>query len=187
MKKLLLGIVLLTLLVAISYLRTTRESERSEKAFRDGQEAGGQTVQLKQQDLDSLAGLIEEERSALAQHRAATADSLAQRDEIFARAVDSLSAQVDSQRSEITRLREQAAAGNSQNLTNRAGDSSAPGKASHERILNHYRLAVSKLPADLSAYEHRVALTEIRIETAREFAITVDRLDQIRKAHNVEY
>ena len=43
------------------------------------------------------------------------------------------------------------------------------------------------LPKDLTAYERRVALSEIREESADKFRITVAELNRIRKANKLTY
>ena len=69
-----------------------------------------------------------------------------------------------------------------------ATKSSKPSTESkHREILNYYKKAVGDLPGDLSAYERRVALSEIRNDTARKFAITISQLNSLRKENNLDY
>ena len=46
---------------------------------------------------------------------------------------------------------------------------------------------MSKLPSDLSDYEYRVSVDEIRAETAEKFSITVESLNKIRADNDVDF
>ncbi|MEE8575903.1 MAG: hypothetical protein V3T31_01490, partial [candidate division Zixibacteria bacterium] len=48
-------------------------------------------------------------------------------------------------------------------------------------ILTYYRGRCDELPKDLSAYEKRIALAEIREDTAEKFKITLDDLTTLRE------
>lgn len=187
MKKLLLGILLLAALVAIIYLKSVRDSERQGKAFRKGHQAGVMFSQKGQAALDSLSDLLNQERTHLTDYRAALADSLAERDLLYAQTVDSLVTRIESLQSEIAQVEKKALADNSASGDGERLRKDTSGKASHTSILNHYRLAMSKLPADLSAYEQRVAVNEVRAETATRFSITLKRLEEIRGIYKLDY
>lgn len=187
MKKLLLGILLLAALLAITYLKSVRDSERQAEAFLEGREAGVRLTQEDQADLDSLSDLLNQERTTLTEYRTALADSLVERDLLYSQTVDSLMTRIESLQSEIAQLGERALADNSASGDSGVSQEDTSSKASHTSILNHYRLAMSKLPADLSAYEHRVAVNEVRFETATKFDITVNRLNKIREIYKLDY
>lgn len=187
MKKLLLGVFLLAVLVTVSYLKITRSSERQSQAFLKGQEAGIETSRLQEADVDSLSDLIDRKQTELVELQAAMADTLGNRDQLHAQIVDSLKAGIDAGQTEIARLEKLVVAAGSNGQTGTNKQKTASAKASHKDILRHYRLAVAKFPADLSAYEYRVALAEAKSETAEKFKITVARLDQIREIYNLDY
>jgi len=94
---------------------------------------------------------------------------------------------IDSQQADIDRLQKLALADTTPGTKSGSGSAAGSGGASHEEIVSHYKLAMSRLPADLSDYEYRVAVKEVRTETAARFSITVERLNQIRKEHNVNF
>jgi hypothetical protein len=185
MKKLLLGIVLLAALVGISYLKTTMESERAAEAFIDGHQVGTRAAQSAQPDVDSMSGAFEKERLALVEQKTALADSLAARDQQHERVVDSLTDKLAGQDSEISRLKKQASAGPPPSKAKTPRKTSTA-QATESQIVSHYKLAVAKLPSDLSAYEYRVALAEVKTETAEKFKITANHLDQIREEYNLD-
>ena len=187
MKKLLLGILLLAALIAISYLKSVRDSERQAEAFLEGHEVGVRLTQADQADLDSLSDLLNQERTTLTEYRTAVADSLAERDLLYSQTVDSLVNRIELLQSEIAQLEKKALANRSSSGKVRASKRGSSRKASHTSILNHYKLAMSKLPADLSTYEHRVAVNEVRSETATRFNITLKRLSEIREIYKLDY
>ncbi|MCD6250157.1 MAG: hypothetical protein J7J98_07510 [candidate division Zixibacteria bacterium] len=186
MKKLLLGLFLLAALIAVSYLKMERDSEREAQAFIDGHDIGSRNAELAMIDVDSLEKLIDQKATEVIELRSAMTDTLVERDNFYTQTVDSLSAIIEAGQKEIASLEKQVASGGLE-----AKDSSSKikvaSKASHREILKHYKLAVAKLPADLSAYEYRVAVAEVRSDTATKFNITVVRLNEIRDANNLDY
>jgi len=60
MKKLLLGLFLLAALIAVSYLKMERDSEREAQAFIDGHDIGSRNAELAMIDVDSLEKLIDQ-------------------------------------------------------------------------------------------------------------------------------
>ncbi|MEW5795764.1 MAG: hypothetical protein AB1772_05335 [Candidatus Zixiibacteriota bacterium] len=187
MKKLVLGIFLLAVIVAVVYLQVTRDSERQEDAFRKGYRTGADSVVSSQPDYDSLAELIGKERQALAEYRTAMADSLVYLDTVHRHTIDSLERRIDAQRADLSRLKQKAQAGKTAPGMNKSARPAGETGARHEEILNYYRRAMAHLPSDLSAYEYQVAVTEVRTETATKFSISVDRLNEIRKQHHVDF
>jgi hypothetical protein len=188
MKKLVLGIILAAILVGVTYVQFNRDTARKSTAFRKGYRAGIDSLKNNEPDFDSVATLLNRERQALAVYKAAMADSLSRRDSLLLCTVDSLSEKIEAQRADISRLKQKAlatktpSAGGKKVATKQVSDG-----ASHLEIVSHYKEAMAKLPADLSPYEYQVAVTEVRAETAAKFSITVDRLNEIRKANNVEF
>jgi len=54
-------------------------------------------------------------------------------------------------------------------------------------VLDHYLGLYEELPKDLSAYERRVALAEIRLKTAEECEISLNQLHEIRQQGGLSY
>ena len=187
MKKLILGIILLTVLIAVGYFQSVRESERKTTAYRKGYHAGADSVQVAQPDFDSLTGLLARERQALADYQAEMADSLSQLDSLWEQVEDSLGRVISKQSADINRLKQQASAKKAPAKTQQAVKPAGTGSPSHQEILSFYKRAMSKLPNDLSDYEYRVSVDEIRSETATKFSITVERLNQIRDENHVDF
>ena len=187
MKKLLLGVLLLAALVVVSYLKTARDAEREAQAFVDGHEMGSRKAELIQTDTDSLEKTIDQKATEIVELRLAMADSLAEHDQRHARTVDSLNAIIEANQLEIADLEKKVAAGKVAAKTASSKKQAVGSKPSHQQIIQHYKLAVAKLPTDLSAYEYRVAVAEVRSETAAKFNVTVARLDEIREANNLDY
>lgn len=178
MKKLLLGIILLAALAAIVYVQTMRESAHETGAFERGKAAGLQTGLQGRATADSLVALVAQRDDSLA----AMADSLEAKDCAYADAVDSLTSVVESRDQELAELKKRT-----DKVQTPESSATRAGTSTENDILAHYRLAVKKLPGDLSPYERAVAIREIRQETATKFAITVDKLNQIRETNHLEY
>lgn len=187
MKKIFLGILLLTALAAISYFKTERDQERKAESFIEGHAVGLKAAEQGQADIDSLEHELELAQTSLIELEMAMCDSLQGRSQLQADLNDSLANQIDSQQVLIKRLNGQIATNKSAADARLAQTTSKPGKASHTSILHHYRLAVAKLPTDLSVYELQVAVTEVRTETAAKFDITLLRLNQIRDQYKIDY
>ena len=187
MKKIILGILLLTVLVVAGYFQSVRESERRARSFRKGYQTGADSVLVAQPDFDSVSELLARERRALEEYQAAVADSLSQLDSLRDWAVDSLEGVIKKQGADITRLKQQASSKKTPSKSQQAVKPAGSGSPSHQEILSYYKRVMSKLPGDLSAYEYRVSVDEIRAETAAKFSITVDRLNQIRDDNHVDF
>lgn len=179
MKRLLLGFVLILALVAVSYYGAVRTDNRVKREYNTGYSKGEKEALTQKTRADSL-------ESNLKQARSQYEDSLKILAMSHDAVVDSLNRTITSKDKELATL---AKARKSQ--TTRKTDSGTR-KASvtkpgftHAQILEFYRTKLKSLPADLSDYERRVALDEIRDETTRKFSITVKDLDSIREANKL--
>jgi len=56
-----------------------------------------------------------------------------------------------------------------------------------EKVVVYYKKRYQALPKDLSQYEQRVALAEIRTETADKFKISLAELSRIRERNDLNY
>jgi hypothetical protein len=179
MKKLLLGIVLLAALVGVVYLQSERAEQQRAKIAEEGFRAGLTDGEELRAQVDSLTGVVEHQDDALA-------ESVAVREDIYAGEIDSLTDQIQAQEVKIADLSNKLEQEATTSRVAAQNTTAVPNKQ-HLEILNYYKKAVIGLPGDLSSYERRVALSEIRNETAEKFSITVSRLNSIRKEHDLEY
>jgi uncharacterized membrane protein len=195
MRKILLVVtafVLLGLVLGVSYIKALRADSDQDRLYHQaGQELSQQlkrqlddslshhrrtldsvTQDVSQQQLDFLAVL---NRAAL-KHRS-DVDSLsaevARRDSV----IDSISVRVGS-----TQAPEQVNA-----TSDKPAELSAAEKQQQREkaIIDHYQKRYQSLPRDLSAYERRVALGEVRSETASKFGLSLSELDTLLKNHAV--
>lgn len=179
MRKLLLGLILIAALVGVVYLKSERAEQYRARITEESFKAGlGEGEELKTQ-VDSLAELVSLQDCALA-------ESVAVREDLYAGQFDSLNEKIQTQEQQIADLSGQLAE-KAATPQVAAQNTSVEPDSKHLEILNYYKKAVNDLPGDLSAYERRVALSEIRNETARKFAISVSRLNSLRKENNLEY
>lgn len=176
MKKVLLIILLLVLIVAVSYIKTVREHQRSETYYENGKMEAARDLDAYQQEADSLKKLS-------AQQQLAFADSLVQKDTRYRFEVDSLQNLVDTLEKNISTLSEAKTAANA------SVEKTTPTKplSKHEQILNYYKRRYANLPKDLSEYEKRIAVNEIREETSLKFSISLAELKKIREDFKLTY
>lgn len=174
MKKLLLGILLLAVIVAVSYLKNIREEERIDSVLEKAKtESAAETGKIKTA-YDSLRALYAETEESLT-------DS-----------ISTLKLAIDSQSDSITTLAAgkdsltKALAAKPKTTTKKKSTSDSK-LAQHRKIIDYYKQRHAALPKDLSAYEMRVAKSEIRQETAEKFSISLAELDKIRKEFKLSY
>jgi hypothetical protein len=177
MKKLLVALLFLAAVVAVSYFKVLRQENRNARAYDTGYSEGSGELDRVRTQADSLGGLVIGYRGALK-------DSLAARDSLNLRERDSLTKIIATQEESLKTLAtKQAAASRSTSSATKKVD---PAKRQKE-ILAYYKKRYEKLPDDLSPYERRVALTEIKKETAQQFSISVSDLDKIREKNKLQY
>lgn len=190
-KRIILALVLLAVVGAVSYIKTVRGTASEGE---DRSTAHGQSVNLKadgqmdmggyQETVDSLRRLIDVRDSVFA-------DSLAAARLAWGRRVDSLFNELDSLDCLVDEFYLAQAADTAESQGDSAGavDSAALAEAEARRdeIIEHYRHLYDELPDDLSAYERRVAMYEIRLQTARHFDISLGRLKEMRSEYGLSY
>ncbi len=177
MKKLLLGILLIVVLVAISWVKVSRDREREVASRLEGLKVSAAKIEQQQGEIDSLAGLVGEQDSCIV-------ESLAVRDSLLDSVTDSLSGVIEAQGEQIEQLRKE---NQKKSTPPPVPKEESPRKAAHKDILAYYKQEIEKLPPDLSDYEKRVASEEIREETAGKFSITVKRMNEIREMYKLDY
>ena len=176
MKKLLIALLLLAVVVVVSYFKVLRQDNQTTQAYDTGYSEGSGELDRVRTQADSLEGLVTDYRGALD-------DSLTARDSLSLRQRDSLSEIIATQEESLKTLAAKQAASRSTSSAEKKVD---PAKRQQE-ILAYYKKRYEKLPDDLSPYERRVALTEIKKETARQFSISVADLDKMRERNKLPY
>lgn len=179
------SIFLLAIIFWVSFLKVSRDHERTETAYAAGrQDAGGELAAV-EQEAESL-------RIAMGERELAFGETLMYRDAAYQAAVDSLADEIDTLQTELERAEVQL-----KSARKTASKPSAKGGGArketgqkvsqHERILAYYNQRYKNLPGDLSTYEQKVAVAEIREETARKFSISLIELNRIRAQHKLDY
>lgn len=177
MKKLLLILFLGSLLVAVSYYKTTLQDEKVTDAYDSGRTEASEDIQKSQLLVDSLKDQLSANETKLSQ-----SENLA--DTIRLCQNDSLKEVVAQKELAIAGLTSQSQTIIAQKKTK---SDSSKAQRKHIEILAHYEKLYKNLPTDLTAYERRVALAEIRDLSARKFSISVEELNRIRKVAQLDY
>ncbi|MBD3333287.1 hypothetical protein GF356_10595 [candidate division GN15 bacterium] len=185
MRKLMLimtALVLLALVLGVSYIKALRAdseqdamySQTSEELNKRLQDSLGQHRQVldsvkqatAQQQLDFLTVI---NRAAL-QHRAD---------------IDSLSSQLERKDSLLDSISSRSQSTESDNR--QVLSAKEQQRQREQKIIEHYKKRYHSLPNDLSAYERKVALGEIRSETADKFGLSMSELESLRKKYELTY
>jgi hypothetical protein len=178
MRKIILIGFIFSLIIGLSYLKALRDRDQADDAYQAGLLEGDirQTEAL---------GKVDSLQAELGNQRVAFADSLMGRDMREQETVDSLSELIEGQEEGIVDLKKKLAATTKKASSRTQVSKKMPDK--RHQILTYYKQRHKALPGDLSEYEHRVALSEIRQETTDKFKITLAELSRIRKQANLDY
>ena len=182
MKKIILGLILFALIVGVAYLKDYRDSEEYHDVYAQGLRRGSELQGARNDSLDSLGVLVKKTETKLA-------DTLAWQDKVHQSEIDSLKAAVASREDSIASLKQTMAKPKAvaEKKTTPTLSRAEKQKKRELEILSDYKNRYQELPEDLSAYERRVSISEIREETAKKFSISVEKLNQIRADHNIPY
>jgi hypothetical protein len=184
MKKVLLALVLLAVVVGIAYLSAWRNQATEKKQYQEGYLKGSQEAVILRKESDSLRTVYQKKEQAWG-------DSLYAARKAYAAKTDSLSQVVagkDSLLAMAARKKPTTTAAKPTKPAPTKQTTIAPSKlvlSNHAQILDYYKRRLQQLPTDLSDYERKVALNEIREETAQKFAITVADVNRIRQSGNL--
>ncbi len=179
MKKILLVVTLLVAVIAVSAIKTYREHSQRDASFEKGKQESADQLDQSREMADSI-------KLAMGEKEVEFADSLTRVSRAYRSNLDSLEDVIDSQTTSISALKKKVA--DVPRKTQATQKTSQPSALSqHEKILTYYKQRYADLPKDLSEYEKRIALNEIREETARRFSISVSELEKIRQSNNVNY
>jgi hypothetical protein len=140
----------------------------------EGQSADAASLDSLSQAIDQYEVALTDSQRVWEQRNLALSDSLG--DEISERD-DKIASLTDKQQD----LQKELAAAEKKAVN------TAPKKYTHQEILAYYKKKYKALPPDLSPYEKRIALAEIREESARKFSISLSELDKIRASNNLAY
>lgn len=177
MKKLALAFVLLILLVGISYVSSMRSQAKLKQKYDQGVETGSKESVEATRRADSVSSVMND---AIQRYR----DSLEATRSFYGEQSDSLQGLLAQKDSEITTLKQKARSTKSTKTATKPASTQA--KLNHTQILDYYKRRLNDLPKDLSDYERKVALNELRDETAKKFSITLAELDKIRQSDSVK-
>ncbi len=171
MKMILLGLVLLLVIVAVSYVKVSRLETRTAEAY----QAGHAEASEKMADINEL---FDSALYVLEQQQVEAAESVLAREFAYRHTVDSLLETIVTKEQLVDSF---------QAALQRPAVSTTDSQSKDDRILSYYKARYLSLPKDLTDYERRVALTEIRQETARKFSISLKELKKLREANKLAY
>ena len=182
MKKVVLALVFLALVVAVSYYGAVTQKERTQAAYERGKEESTHQVEEYAKRFDSLAYSVRRQELE-------AAESLWQRELAYRWAYDSLARIVSLEKSKTDSPKTKLEPAQHDKEKTESGIDSTKENSllRHKQILSYYKKRYRALPKDLSPYEKRVALAEIRDETAQKFSIPLSELDKIRTDNKLDY
>ena len=182
MKKVVLALVFLALVVGVSYYGAVVQKERTKAAYERGKEESIHHIEEFTKRFDSLAHSVRRQEHEVA-------ESLWQRELAYRRAYDSLARIVNLGESKVDslKMKSEQVQLDKEKTDSRIDSTEEKRSLKHEQILSYYKKRYRDLPKDLSPYEKRVALVEIRDETAQKFSIPLSELDKIRADNKLDY
>ena len=152
MKKIALAVVLLLLIVTVSYLQVTRQESREQALYQNGYQTGTEKVEKLGVAIDSLRQVVDSQELGFS-------NQLVENERAFTGTIDSLKKVVSTQDEKIVAFNKKTSTPPQTNNTkSKTSDK-------HTQILSYYKKRFSQLPKDLTAYEKRIAVSEIREET----------------------
>ena len=182
MKKVVFALVFLALVVAVSYYRAVTQKERTQVAYERGKEESTHQVEEYAERFDSLAYSVRRQELE-------AAESLWQRELAYRWAYDSLARIINPEKSETDSLKTTTEPAHYDKEKTESGIDTTRENSllRHKQILSYYKKRYRSLPKDLSPYEKKVALAEIRDETAQKFSIPLSELNKIRTNNELDY
>ena len=173
---------MVALILGASYLKTVLDEKKTDQARHEATEKTAEQINDLESSLDSL-------ESGLEQSRTAFRDSIRLLREAHKQEADSLTSALVTMREAVEETLQVSG-------SDKAVEQLSPGDIRtsrpdstdfHRKVLAYYKRRYEALPDDLSRYELRVALSEIRQETAKRFAISVDDLNGIRHKEDLKF
>jgi predicted metal-dependent hydrolase len=190
LRKLILALFLIVLILGVSYLKTLRGEQRERQIKKTGHTLEQNNLSLKHR-VDSLEAAVQGTTAVLV-------DSLEQMSRMHEVEKDSLQDLVERSDSCITELQTSLEAEQRKTAKLSTRPIRQPSttkinshKQSEEKlareVIDYYKQRYNDLPRDLTAYEKKVAVKEIREETTSRFSISLSKLDDLRDQFGVEY
>lgn len=175
MRKFIGAVIILALIVSLGYVKTLLDDHKTEIAYEKGQV-------LAQRDVDKVKQTADSLKTAMTQKEIEYADSLLQKDKTYSAQIDSLTDIIENQSAQNENLQKKlkTAATSTKKKTTKTVSQS-------EKVINYYKTRYAQLPKDLSEYEKKIAVAEIRDETLKKFSITQSELTKIRQKYNLSY
>jgi hypothetical protein len=185
--KAVVALVLLVVVVALTWMNYQRGQDKI---------VAGQAEVRKQatQQIAAIASQADSLNTQLGAQQSAYSDSLIRKDSKYLAMIDSLEGAIRARDKQVSDLKLAVKAKPKPSQTaaapKKTAQSTPPTEATlqrHRYILAYYQLRFKTLPGDLSEYERKVAVKEIKQETMDKFAITAVQLDRIRSDNNLTY
>jgi len=180
MRKIFLGLILLVGLVTLSYLKVVY-SNNSENASNEARFLQFQSDSIRAAEIaDSLQILLSESRSTMA-------TAMQERDKSAGMRADSLEAIIAEQLERIKNLKSKIERSDLTiaELKSRKAPVIKTG-IDHKAVISYYKKRIEKLPMDLSDYEKRIMVDELREETAQHFSLTMNEFDKFSKQYKLD-
>jgi len=174
LSKLLLSLVLVIMIVAVSYIQAVRRQEKVDNSFQLGKKVSQQEILKLESRADSL-------RTQLGNLNVVYGDSLLAIDKSRQRSADSLAELISTQEKSITELKKKVGA---KPAVSKKSDNASK---RHLELLACYKKRYESLPSDLTEYERKAAVSELRQETASKYSISLVEFNRIRNSYKVTY
>lgn len=168
-------IIIIAMIVGLAYLKTFMDNQRNQSYLEQGKSDSILNLAQSQNNIDSL-------NLAIAEKDIEQKKSLQNQDKSHQVQVDSLEKVVNKQAKQITDLKKKK-----KTTTTAKKSASKQTLSKHEKVYTYYKKRFAALPQDLSEYEKKVAMNEIRDETADKFKISLTELWKIRQKYKLNY
>ena len=180
-------LLLLVVVVGLTWMNYQRGQDKIKAGQAEVQKKAAKEMATVTSQTDSLTTLLGAQQSAFG-------DSLIRKDSKYQAVIDSLEQAMQTRDKQVADLKlaaktkpkptQTASTQKKKPATTVVTDEAAK---RHLEILTYYRNRFKTLPTDLSEYERKVAVNEIRQETMEKFAITSVQLDRIRSDNNLNF
>jgi hypothetical protein len=162
------------MVVAVSYIQAVRRQAKVDYSFQLGKKSSQKEVIALESRADSL-------RTRLGEREVEFADSMMARDQSSRYKADSLTAVISEKDKSISVLKKKTT------IKNSVSQKPADSEKRHRELLAYYKKRYEALPTDLTEYELKVAISEIRKETAEKYALTISEFNRIRETNQLSY
>lgn len=180
-RKIFIAFILLVILAGFSYLKTSRDYAKQDSVYEKAKsEISAQT----KSDVDNYHNSMDSLSNLMVTNDTSYKNSITAQKDSYESQLDSLENIIDKQSAKITKL-----AKRTDKKTNTVSKTKKKSTqlSQHEKIYRYYKKRYTDLPGDLSTYERKIALSEIRDETVSKFSISQRELSKIRKEYNLNY